>query len=204
MSKTVKLPPPMHKRPLTAADVARLPSELPSGPVRYELIDGELRVMPPTGGPHGGAQPAVSGYLFVFGQLPGHGKVLTETGLLLSRSPDTLVGPDVMFYSRARMPVRWSREDYALNMPDLVVEVRSPNDSWPEVTAKIALYLNAGVPLVWVVDPHRELLHVHAVGSDPVTLQANDPIDFGPLAPGLRLIVRDLFGIEPDLNPPSE
>jgi Uma2 family endonuclease len=33
-------------RLLTIADVAALPSELPSGPVQYELKDGRLIIMP--------------------------------------------------------------------------------------------------------------------------------------------------------------
>lgn len=41
------LPRPASRRLLTAADLAVLPTELPSGSVRYELDDGELVVMPP-------------------------------------------------------------------------------------------------------------------------------------------------------------
>ncbi len=40
-------------RLLTAADLAAMPDELPSGPVKYELEDGRLVVMPLPGGIHG-------------------------------------------------------------------------------------------------------------------------------------------------------
>ena len=40
---------------LTVADLAALPSELPSGTVRYELHHGVLVTMPPPGDIHGAA-----------------------------------------------------------------------------------------------------------------------------------------------------
>lgn len=39
-------------RLLTAEDVAALPDDLPTGPVKYELYDGELIVMAPPGDMH--------------------------------------------------------------------------------------------------------------------------------------------------------
>ncbi|MCH7685276.1 MAG: hypothetical protein IH899_01105, partial [Planctomycetes bacterium] len=44
------------ERPYTAADVAAMPAELPSGPVLYELDDGRLITMVPPGNEHGAVE----------------------------------------------------------------------------------------------------------------------------------------------------
>ena len=46
-------------RLLTAADLAKMPTSLPGGDVRYELDDGVLVAMAPPGGDHGRKQHVV-------------------------------------------------------------------------------------------------------------------------------------------------
>src|SRR6202050_4785928 len=47
------------------------------------------------------------------------------------------------------------RADPILEKPDLVIEILSPDDRPAEVLRKIADYLQAGVPHIWVVDPYQ-------------------------------------------------
>ena len=44
-----------------------------------------------------------------------------------------------------------------LTCPDLAIEVLSPEDRAGAMLAKIADYLAAGIPYVWVVDPYKRL-----------------------------------------------
>lgn len=39
--------------------------------------------------------------------------------------------------------------------PDLVIEIVSPDDSIPEMLAKVSEYLAAGIPHIWVIDPYH-------------------------------------------------
>ena len=55
--------------------------------------------------------------------------------------------------------------------PDLVFEVRSEHDRWAKVTEKVAEYLNAGVPVVVVLDPDTETARVHYADAPEVILQ---------------------------------
>ncbi|SPF51974.1 conserved hypothetical protein [Candidatus Sulfopaludibacter sp. SbA4] len=39
--------------------------------------------------------------------------------------------------------------------PDLVIEIVSPDDTIPEMLAKVGEYLAAGIPHIWVIDPYQ-------------------------------------------------
>ena len=39
--------------------------------------------------------------------------------------------------------------------PDLVIEIVSPDDTIPEMLAKVSEYLAAGIPHIWVIDPYH-------------------------------------------------
>src|SRR5262249_43923127 len=68
-------------------------------------------------------------------------------------APGKIRKPDVSFIRKERLPEGPTSEGYVDIAPDLAVEVVSPNDLAYEVEAKVVEYLNAGVPLVWVIDP---------------------------------------------------
>ncbi len=80
------------RRSFTIADVAALTSQLPSGPVDYELIRGKLMMTSPTGDPHGKVQSRVVAAFVVQGDQRGLGTTRTETGVILGRNLDTLLG----------------------------------------------------------------------------------------------------------------
>src|SRR5438552_148870 len=119
--------PPASRRLLTAADLAVLPTELPSGPVDYELDNGKLIIMAPSADDHGWVQLNIGSQLKVQGEFRGHGEAHGEIGVILWRNPDRIVGPDAVFIARRSLPVRRSPEGYLETMPDLVVEIRSKN-----------------------------------------------------------------------------
>ena len=117
-------------RHLTAADLSAFPAELSGGPVDYELDNGRLVfLMVPPGNVHGAVQLNIGTQLKIQGDLKGHGKARTETGVILWRNPDRVVTPDVLFIANKSLPIRTSPEGYLETIPELVVEVRSKNDS---------------------------------------------------------------------------
>ena len=188
---TAPLPPPAKL--LTIADVAALPRTLPSGDVRYELADGRLVVMPPPGDIHGAVQSNVVTQLKVQGEFRGLGRARTEVGLVLRRNPDRLTGPDAVFATAALLPLRRSPEGYLETIPELVVEVRSPNDTGPEVQAKVDEYLAAGVRVVWVADPSDQSVTAHRTGQAPQVFGPADTLTVPDVIPGFQFPVVDLF-----------
>jgi Uma2 family endonuclease len=182
-----------HGRLLTAADLAAMPTHLPSGDVDFELDKGRLILMVPPGHLHGGVQANFAIILGVRGQHAGHGRVFTDVGLVLSRRPDTVVGPDVAFITTAKLPVRESPEGYLETIPDLVIEIRSRNDTSAEVESKVAAYLAAGVRVVWVADPVERTIVVHRSGTKPNVYKESDSITMDEVIPGFRLKVAEAF-----------
>jgi Uma2 family endonuclease len=74
------------------------------------------------------------------------GRVLSnDSGVIPERSPDTVRGADISFYSFARVPTGPLPDHYLDTPPDLVVEVLSPGDRWPNELRKVAEYVDAGV-----------------------------------------------------------
>lgn len=144
--------PTSSRRLFTAADLAVLPTSLPSGDVRYELDDGELVTMAPAGHDHARHQHLVGIYLHTEAKTRGLGEACGEVGIVLRRNPDRVVGADAAFILATSLPARRSPEGYLETIPELVVEIRSPNDSGPEIVAKCDEYFAAGVREVWVID----------------------------------------------------
>jgi Uma2 family endonuclease len=183
------------QRMLTAADLAALPDELPSGPVKYELDQGRLvTLMSPPGEIHGANQATIVFLLKLHGERPGHGKALGEVAIILRRDPDSVVAPDAAFVAKRSLPVRTSAEGYLETIPELVVEVRSKNDRVAELRAKAELYLKAGVTLVWVIDPGKKTVGIYRKRQKARELRVGDALSAEGVIPGFRVAVAELFG----------
>ena len=121
-------------RIVTAEELARMPDD----GCRYELVRGELKQMPPSGGPHGNVANEVSWSLTSHVKAHQLGIVFAaETGFRLSSNPDTVRAPDCAFVSRERIERIGIPEGYWPGAPDLAIEVVSPGDSFTEVEEKV-------------------------------------------------------------------
>jgi Uma2 family endonuclease len=108
-------------------------------------------------------------------------------------APGKVRRPDVSFVRRERFSTDDLIEGYLRIPPDLVVEVISPNDLAWEVEAKVEEYLRAGVPLVWVIDPHTRTVRVHRADGTAGRLRQEDELSGEGVIPGFRCAVGDLF-----------
>lgn len=142
---------------LTAEEYFRLPEK----PEFSELVRGVIIPMTPPGFRHG----YVCGQTLYLGRrfLEDHdvGRVLcNDSGVITQRDPDTVRGGDVTFYSYERLPREVTPIGYPATSPNIVFEIRSPNDRWSETHEKIAEYLTAGVELVCVLVPETTSAHL--------------------------------------------
>lgn len=149
--------------------------------------------MSPTGRRHGQVQSAIASALHIQGQLAGHGEAYVETGVVLWRNPDRVVGPDASFLCSRSLPARESAEGFLETIPELVVEVLSKNDTDTQVALKVADYVKAGVTIVWVVDPAGASVVEHRAGKPSKTWGDNDSLTCDDLIPGFRLPLSELF-----------
>lgn len=180
-------------RLFTAADLAVLPEQLPSGPVSFELHHGRLVPMSPPGATHGNLQIRIGSALANQGEQKGLGKAYTEVGIVLEREPDHVVGADAAFIAKRSLPARVAPEGYLATIPELVVEIRSKNDRTSEVAEKIADYLRAGAHVVWVVDSDNENVTEHRPNVEPKVLTTADSLTCNDIISGFQLSLADLF-----------
>ncbi len=178
------------KKLLTAADLLAIPDDN----MRRELIRGELFEMPPAGDDHGfvGAEFTVTVGGFVRQNRLGTSR-MAETGFWIEVAPDTVLAPDYAFISYERMSTRPRSRGYAQVIPDLVMEVFSPNDRQPQLDRKIRLWLDAGVRLVVVIYPVPQEVHTHHDDGTVRRFGAGDTLDCEPVLPGFGCAVDDIF-----------
>jgi Uma2 family endonuclease len=165
--------------------------QLPDDDFRYALIRGELFRMPPPQFRHGRVVMVVGAHLFNFVEEHGLGVITDQSGFVFERDPDTLLGPDLAFVQRARIPAE--ENAYPSIVPDLVVEVASPSQTGPSIDVKTAIYLAAGVRRVWVIDPARKTVRVLRADGSETLLHAQDTIDGEEVLPGFQLSVARIF-----------
>jgi Uma2 family endonuclease len=117
---------------------------LPDNGQRRELVEGQLRVMPPAGFEHGRVTSTANWLLSAHVRTTGIGVTLAaETGFVLASDPDTVRAPDVAFVSRANADAVGPTVRFWPGAPDFAVEVVSPGDSFSEVEAKALGWLAA-------------------------------------------------------------
>lgn len=181
------------QRLFVVADLDALPTELPSGPIDYELDNGRLIFVGPPGDTHGAVQSNIATELKIQGERKGHGKVRTEVGVVLGRDPDCVLTPDVLYISKNSLPLERSREGYLETIPNLVVEVRSKNDSLKYIQRKVQQYLKFGVEIVWVADAGPKTVTVHTATAALLVYGESDKLKLPRLIPGFSIRVADVF-----------
>ena len=122
------------------------------------------------------------------------GHVLSnDAGVITERDPDTVRGADVAFYSYTRLPKGPLPGNYGPEVPELVVEVRSPSDRWPKILAKVAEYLDAGVTVVVVLDDESRTAILYFSDRPSLTLKPDDELTVPEILPGFAVAVRRFF-----------
>lgn len=178
------------KQKLMTADELLL---MPRGDGRkYELIRGVLVEKMPTGRPHAIIVVMIATVLNIFAGPRNFGEVVAgEPGYLLEIGPDTVRAPDVAWVAPGRVPE--GTIGYPNLAPDLVVEVKSPSNSYPDMQRKAEMWLGFGVRQVWNADPEHNTITIYRADTAPVTLAEDDTIDGGDLLPGFTAPVWSLF-----------
>jgi Uma2 family endonuclease len=111
------------------------------------------------------------------------------------REDERVFLPDINVTLSSRLPrgsEAWRRA-FELT-PDFAIEVLSPDDRPGRVLDRIAFFLDAGVRLIWFVDPDDESLIAHSAGEPPHAYHVPDVVPAAPILPGFVLDLGELFG----------
>ena len=112
----------------------------------------------------------------------------------LRRDPDSFVGIDLAYASAELVAATPEEADFFDGPPVLAVEILSPSDRQGEIDEKVALYLEMGVAVVWLMNPRFRLVSVFRPETEPVMFNALHELSAEPHLPGFRVPVAKLFG----------
>ncbi len=118
-----------------------------------------------------------------------------EAGVRLRKNPDLTVGVDLVYLAPG-LSSRVMADDTTTiidAVPTLAVEILSPSDTIEDITHKVKLFRDAGVPQVWLLHPDFRTVSVHFPVAESVTLNATQELDGGDALPGFRVPVARLF-----------
>ncbi len=159
---------------------------------RCELIYGELRMMSPAGAPHGVVALRLGSALRQFVDDNDLGFAFAaETSYKIERDPDLVRAPDASFVRKERVKGGLKRGFFE-GVPDLAVEVVSPDESKREVAEKVNMWLANGGRSCWIADPQKKNVVVQYPDGRRVTFSEADTLVDETL-PGFALPVAKVF-----------
>lgn len=182
MSQT---PPNTMDEPASAADSESL----------YEVVDGHLVEMPPKGIRTHRIATRIYNVLSRYLDDNRIGLAAMATLFHMVPEPELKRRPDVAFVSFERWPE--GRDDPEEGdwevVPDLAIEVISPNDTDRAVHEKLAEYFRLGVRRVWLVRPWTNSIYSYSSMTTGRIFGPGDLLEDADLLPGFRLPVDPLF-----------
>ena len=173
----------------------------------YEIVNGQRVDIPPMSAYATWIAARLHGRLWPYAEDKGLGTSVPEMLFVLDAEHNLRRRPDVAFVSTARWPL-----DRALPetgdwevVPDLAVEVISPNDVFKDMLAKVREYFHYGVQIVWVIAPEERQVYVYDTPTQVRILTVQDELTGGEIVPGFRLPLGHLFqqAVAPTAPPAS-
>ncbi len=155
--------------------------------------DGELIVMPPTGGDTGKRNFKLIVQFGNWVEQNGMGEGYdSSTGYNFTAFGGKNPSPDVSWIQRSRLE-GIDTSGLLPIVPDFVIELRSKSDSIKEVRAKMEEYRRVGVRLGWLIDPQKRQVEIYRLGRDVEMLEAPKTLNGEDVLPGFVLDMRSIF-----------
>lgn len=158
-----------------------------------ELERGEVVEMSRPGKLHGLVCANIAFVLGFFARTRKRGYPCSnDTGVVVEQDPDTVRGPDILFFDDAESIEDVERK-FAKTPPLLAVEVLSPTDTLGKTNRKVQEQLRFGTGIVWVVDPDERNVSVYRRGKQTYVVEENEEITGEDVLPDFRWRVAEFF-----------
>ncbi|MEG3892078.1 Uma2 family endonuclease [Microcoleus sp. Z1_A1] len=156
--------------------------------------NGELIVMPPTGGETGKSNSKLNLQVGIWNDRTELGEVFdSSTGFTLPNGTDR--SPDVSWVEKSR----WSaltpeqREKFIPLCPDFVIELVSPSDSLKKSQEKMQEYMENGCRLGWLINRKKREVEIYRPGQDVEVLQSPLILSGENVLPGFVLNLQKIW-----------
>jgi Uma2 family endonuclease len=149
---------------------------------------GDLVIMPPTGGETGRMNFELTGLFGHWVYADGTGVGFdSSTGFTLPNGATR--SPDLAWVKRERWEALTpkQRQQFPPWCPDFVLELRSPSDALVTVQAKMQEYLDNGARLGWLIDPIEKRVSIYRPQAPVECLDNPQTISGDPVLPGFVL-----------------
>lgn len=163
--------------------------------VKFErTAQGELIIMPPTGGETGNRNIKLSARLEIWAERDGTGLAFDSSTMFqlpngAHRSPDAAW----VRLDRWQALTPSEKETFSPICPDFVVELCSPSDSLKAIQAKMQEYLENGSQLGWLIDPKGQQVEIYRPGDAQEVLQSPATLSGEAVLPGFVLDLRQIL-----------
>ena len=166
-----------------------------NGDILYEVVDGEIRELPPMSARETRFANNLLLLLGAFAKTASLGVVDAEMLFLLDNARGLQRRTDVSFVSYRRWPKgkpvpgtpAWEV------VPDLAVEVVSPTNGANEVIGKVEEYFTCGVRRVWVFYPLYGKVYDYASPTAVQILTRADRLSGADVLPGFEVALSEIF-----------
>ena len=163
---------------------------------KAEIVNGELRLMSPTGDLPGSAALEIVVSLHAYSRRTGTGRAYGDNvGFIVNLPNRKSFSPDAAYYVGPRAGGKFLE-----GAPVFAVEVRSEGDYGPaaeqEMKEKRRDYFAAGTLVVWDADVLRdEVVRVYRASdqTNPTVYHHGEMAEAEPAVPGWTMPVEDLF-----------
>ena len=156
--------------------------------------NGELIVMPPTGGETGKSNSTANAQIWTWNDQTELGEVFdSSTGFTLPNKADR--SPDVSWVEKSR----WSaltpeqREKFIPLCPDFVIELVSVSDSLKKSQEKMQEYMENGCRLGWLINRKKREVEIYCPGQDVEVLQSPLTLSGENVLPGFVLNLQKIW-----------
>lgn len=156
--------------------------------------EGDLEIMPPTGGETGNRNLKLVLQLGAWAERDGSGVGFgSSTGFILPNG--AVRSPDAAWVRRERLaPLTADQKQKFLPLcPDFAIELRSPSDSLTVLQKKLLEYVENGARLGWLIDPESKQVHVYRPDRDSQRLDETSELSGEPELPDFVLDLRAIW-----------
>ena len=163
--------------------------------VEIELTkEGELIIMPPTGGKTGIRNFSLIGYFYNWVEKNQSG-VGFDSSTVFKLPNRAKRSPDLAWIKNERWEslTAEEQEKFPPLCPDFVVELRSPSDSIKNLQAKMDEYIENGASLGWLIDPLERKIYVYRSDSEMEILETPDTVSGEPLLKNFSLKMKKIW-----------
>jgi Uma2 family endonuclease len=163
--------------------------------LRFERTsEGDVIVMPPTGGETGNRNLAISGQLYNWTRQDRTGAAFdSSTGFKLPNRADR--SPDAAWVRRERLAALTAEQKrkFIPLCPDFAVELRSATDSLEDLQAKMREYITQGARLGWLIDPDHRRVYVYRPDREVEVIENATRLSGDPELPGFVLSLAEIW-----------